>query len=156
MFSNELVCNILEYINKNINKEITIDELSNIFYFDKTYIMKRFKKELNLSIHEYINDMRILNSLSLYYYDNYILSISLNNGFNSIEYYSETFKKIIGVSPIIYKRFINRYPNIRYKDINTILENVNNLNNISNRVTKYLNNRKPKTTTKTLIMSKKL
>ena len=59
MFSNELVCNSLEYINKNIKKEITIDELSSIFFFDKTYIMKRFKRELNLSIHEYINTIRI-------------------------------------------------------------------------------------------------
>lgn len=156
MFSNELVCNIIEYINKNINKEITIDELSSIFYFDKTYIMKRFKRELNLSIHEYINDMRILNSLSLYEYDNYILSISLNNGFNSIEYYSETFKKIIGVSPIIYKRFINRNPSVKYKDIDTILMSVNNLSNIKNKINRYLSNRKPKTTTKTLIMNKKL
>ena len=48
MFSNELVCNILDYINNNINKEITIDELSYLFFFDKTYIMKRFKKELNI------------------------------------------------------------------------------------------------------------
>ena len=60
MFSHELVCNILEYINKNINEEITIDELANRFYFDKTYIMKRFKKEIGKSIHEYINTIRIL------------------------------------------------------------------------------------------------
>ena len=40
MYSNTLICDVLDYINRNINKEITIDELSNIFYFDKTYIMK--------------------------------------------------------------------------------------------------------------------
>ena len=27
MFSNDLVCNIIEYLNNNINKEITIDEI---------------------------------------------------------------------------------------------------------------------------------
>ena len=58
MFSNDLVCNIIEYLNNNINKEITIDELSLLFYFDKAYIMRRFKKELNISIHEYINTMK--------------------------------------------------------------------------------------------------
>ena len=26
MFSNELVCNIIEYLNNNINKEITIND----------------------------------------------------------------------------------------------------------------------------------
>ena len=87
MFSNSLVCDILEYIEKNINNEITIDELSNRFYFDKTYIMKRFKREIGVTIHDYINKIRILNSLELYQYDNYILSIAIKNGFNSIEYY---------------------------------------------------------------------
>ena len=65
MFSNELVCNIIEYLNDNINKEITINELSLLFYFDKTYIMKRFKRELGISIHEYINTIRIYNSCFL-------------------------------------------------------------------------------------------
>ena len=42
IYSNELVCNILKYINININTEITIINLSNIFSYDKTYIMKKF------------------------------------------------------------------------------------------------------------------
>lgn len=54
IYSNELVCNILKYINININTEITIINLSNIFSYDKTYIMKKFKRELGLTIIEYI------------------------------------------------------------------------------------------------------
>ena len=104
MFSNDLVCNIIEYLNNNINKEITIDELSLLFYFDKSYIMRRFKKELNISIHEYINTTRIYNSLKYFKDDNYILSIAFKNGFNSLEYFSEVFKKNMGVSPNIYKK----------------------------------------------------
>lgn len=94
MFSNDLICNIIEYLNNNINKEITIDELSTLFYFNKTYIMKNSKKELNISIHEYINTIRIYNSLPYFKEDNYILNIAFRNGFNSLEYYSEIFKKI--------------------------------------------------------------
>ncbi len=145
MFSNELVCNILTYLNKNINKEITIDELSNIFYFNKTYIMKRFKKELDLTIFEYVNSMRIFNSLSFYKYDNYIISIAFNNGFYSLEYYSEMFKKVMGVSPIVYRKYLDHDIRISNKDIDTILSNINNLNNLDNKIKKYLNNRKPTT-----------
>ena len=143
MFSHELVCNILEYINRNINDEITIDELANRFYFDKTYIMKRFKKEIGKSIHDYINTIRILNSLDYYKYDNYILSIALRNGFNSIEYYSEIFKKVIGVNPGKYKKFINRSFDITNKDIDTIIKNVNECNNLQIFSQDYLSNRKP-------------
>ena len=143
MYSNELTCNILEYLNNNINKEITMDELSSLFYFDKTYIMKRFKKDLKISIHEYINIIRIYNSLIYFRNDNYFLSIGLRNGFNSIEYFSETFKKIIGVNPTTYKKYIN-YKKVSKSDERIILENINNITNIKNKAISYLNHRKPK------------
>ena len=143
MYSNDLICNILEYLNNNINKEITIEELSLIFYFNKTYIMKKFKKELNVSIHEYINTMRIYNSLIFFKNDTYILSIAFKNGFNSLEYFSETFKKIMGVSPIIYKKYLN-YKFVTKEEQEKILENISKINNIKINALNYLNHRKPK------------
>ena len=113
MFSNDLVCNIIEYLKNNINKEITIDELSLLFCFDKAYIMRRFKKELNISIHEYINTMRIYNSL-----------------------------KNMGVSPNIYKKYSN-YKNITDKEQEKILDNLSRIINIKTNVLNYLNHRKP-------------
>ncbi len=143
MYSNELVCNIIEYLNEFINKEITIDELSMQFHFDKTYIIKRFKKELSISIHEYINSIRILNSLSLFRDDNYFLSIGLKNGFNSLEYFSETFKKIVGVSPTIYKKFINYKTGVTQEEEILILTNLSKIYNIKKNAIDYLNHRKP-------------
>lgn len=96
-----MVCNIIEYINENLNREITINELSKIFSYDKTYIMKRFKRELNITIKEYINIKKILNSLEHYNYNNKILNIAFKSGYNSLEYYSEIFTTLVGVSPRI-------------------------------------------------------
>ena len=143
MYSNELVCMTIEYINENINKDITIDELSMLFYFDKTYIMKRFKKEIGVSIHEYINIIRIYNSLALFKTNNYFLSIGIKNGFNSLEYFSETFKKVMGVNPTTYKKFIN-YKYISKKDEKLILDNIAYINSIKNKTINFLNHRKPK------------
>ena len=144
MFSNELICNILEYLNTNINKEITINELSILFYFNKTYIMKKFKKELNISIHEYINLTRIYNSLKYFRDDNYILSIAFKNGFNSLEYFSEIFKKYMGVSPIIYKKYMN-HKNISDKNQEKILNNLSRIIGIQTSITNYLSHKKPNT-----------
>lgn len=91
--------------------------------------MKRFKKELGISIHEYINYIRIYNSLIYFKSDNYILSIAFKNVFNSLEYFSETFKKIIGVFPIIYKKYIN-YKYICKNDETIILNSIANLQNM--------------------------
>jgi AraC-like DNA-binding protein len=87
--------------------------------------------------------MRVLNSIDLYKYDNYILSIALKNGFNSIEYYSEMFKKIIGVNPLKYKKFINRSFDITDNEINLILNNINKCNNLRVFTDNYLKRRKP-------------
>ena len=141
MFSNELVCNIIEYLNSNINKEITINELSWLFYFDKTYIMKRFKKELGISINEYINTIRIYNSLSYFKDDNYVLNIALNNGFNSLEYFSETFKKIMGVSPTIYKNYLGHL-DISNDDLEKIISNVSRISSIKFNALDYLSHSK--------------
>ena len=143
MHSKKLICDILEYIDNNINKEITIDELSNIFFFDKYYIMKLFKKELKITIVNYINSMRVYNSLKEYKYDNQIMRIALNNGFNSLEYYSETFKQITKVSPREYKYFVNRNSNISLDKIITIRIAISNLQYLKDQTTKYKQNRQP-------------
>lgn len=141
MFSNDLVCNLIEYVNNNINKEITIDELSLLFYFNKTYIMKKFKSELNISIHEYINTMRIYNSLSYFKDDNYILSIAFKNGFNSLEYFSEMFKKNMGVSPSVYKKYLS-YKEITDAEQEKILNNISRISSIKSNALNYLSRRK--------------
>ncbi len=142
MFSNNLVCNIIEYLNSNINKEITSDELSLLFYFNKTYIIKKFKQELNISIREYINVMRIYNSLPYFKDDNYILSIAFKNGFNSLEYFSEMFKKIMGVCPSVYKKYLN-HKDITDEEQEKILYNISRISNIKSNALNYLNHRKP-------------
>lgn len=155
MHSKKLICDILKYINNNINKEITIEELSNIFFFDKYYIMKLFKKEIGITIINYINSMRIYNSLKDYRYDEQIIRIALNNGFNSLEYYSETFKNTIKVSPRIYKSFVNRKTNISLDNIMTIRISLSNLQYLKDKTTSYINNRPPeKPKVKTLTIFK--
>lgn len=144
IYSNELVCNILNYIKNNINAEITISDISSIFSYDKTYIMKRFKKELGITIKEYINIIKVLNSLTYYNSNNTILKIAILSGYNSIEYYSEVFSKLIGVSPRVYKKFIMPLSNLSEKEIQIIRTSISKLYSLEDKITKYLNNQKPK------------
>lgn len=144
IYSNELVCNILNYIKNNINAEITISDISNIFSYDKTYIMKRFKKELGITIKEYINIIKVLNNLTYYNSNNTILKIAILSGYNSVEYYSEVFSKLIGVSPRIYKKFIMPLSNLSEEKIQIIRTSISELYSLKDKITKYLNNQKPK------------
>lgn len=144
MYSNKLICDILFYIDKNINNKINIQDIADIFFFNRFYIMKLFKKELGISINNYINLKRILNSLSdIKNTDDSYLTIALNNGFNSLEYFSETFKLIIGVSPRVYKKFTYFIIKIKDEEINTIRNNLLKLTSIINKIDNYKNNLKP-------------
>lgn len=151
MYSNELVCNILDYLDENINTLISIDLLSSIFCYDKFYIMKRFKKELGISIVNYINAIKIYNSLKYFKSDDSILKISLESGFNSLEYYSEMFKKIIGVSPMTYKQFIRYDVRVLADEVSTIINSLVKLDELRYKVMYYRRRVKPST-----VMVKKL
>ena len=142
MYSKELVCNIIKYLNDNYKTDINIDDLSSLFFYNRTYIMKLFKKEVGIKIHEYLNIKKIYHSLYFFNDDNYILSIALKNGFNSLEYYSEIFKKYMGVSPIIFKRFVN-HKNINEEERKLIFMNLSKLKSIIDKVLVYYNNKKP-------------
>lgn len=144
MYSNELVCDILKYIDKNIHTDISIDLISSIFCYDKFYIMKRFKKELGITIFNYINILKIYSSLKYFKEDYSMLKIALNSNFNSLEYYSETFKKVIGVSPFCYKKFVRYDLRISQNEIDTIINSLVYINTLLNNIDSYKNNGKPK------------
>ena len=75
-----------------------------------------------------------------------ILKIALNNGFNSLEYYSEIFKKVTGFNPITFKKTINYNLNNKPKAINKLLE----LTSLEAKTNYYITNIKPKSLTKIL------
>ena len=81
MYSNNLICNILDYIDININSKISIEDLEHKFYYNRYYIMKLFKKELNITIFDYINKLRIYNSIKELSNEEKIIKIAINNGF---------------------------------------------------------------------------
>lgn len=144
MYSNKLICDILNYIDLNLNKKITIDELEKHFFYNKYYIMKLFKKELGTTIFEYINTLRINNSIKeIKNTKHSITTIYINNGFYSLEYFSETFKKVTGVNPRTFKNFFTYHSNIKEKDLNEIRKTIIHLQELIEKKEKYLNNLKP-------------
>lgn len=100
-----IVLNIIDYLDANLTEEITIDNIVGKFYFNRFYLMKLFKKVTGLTIFEYVNQKKIKSSLNdIVNTDDKILKIALNHGFNSQEYYSETFTRVLGISPTEFRK----------------------------------------------------
>lgn len=139
MKQKKLIIDIINYIDTNIYTKICIDSISNEFFFNKDYIMRLFKKELGITINQYINYKKVY--LSLPYLENSndsILYIALNNGFYSLEYYSEMFKNIMGISPSKYRDYYKYRNNI---DLDTFYKINNNKINLDNKM-KFIDNYK--------------
>lgn len=116
----KIVMEICKYILNNINNEITMDEIEEVFYYNKFYLIRAFKMYTGYTIKEFINSVKILKTIDpLLFTNDTILKIALNNGFNSQEYYSEKFKNIIGISPLQFRK--------EYSDI----ENIKSLNELN-------------------------
>ena len=141
MYSNELVVKMLNYIDDNLYKRFTMDEISSIFYFNKDYLMRIFKKELDITIMDYINKRRIYNSLELLKNtDDLVIKIALNSGYSSLEYYSETFTKILGVSPLTYRKFTKVNSQISDKELEIIRTRLPDISSLLKRIDIYKNN----------------
>lgn len=124
MFSNPLILDILDYLDLNLFRKVTINELSNTFHFNKDYLMRLFKKEIGATIIDYMNYKRIFSSLDSLRESSSILNVSLRYGFYSQEYYSEMFHKLIGVSPTIYRLYLNYDPSVDEDTYYLIQKNV--------------------------------
>lgn len=141
MYSNELVVKMLNYIDDNLYKRIAMDEISSIFYFNKDYLMRIFKKELDITIMDYINKRRIYNSLDLLKNtDDLVIKIALNSGYSSLEYYSETFTKILGVSPLTYRKFTKVNSQISDEELDIIRTRLPDISSLLKRIDIYKNN----------------
>lgn len=155
--NDNLIYQVLEYIDNNINEQISITKLSNTLYFNKDYIMRIFKKKFNITIIKYINLLKIYNNLSLYKNKhNSITYISICSSFNELEYYTRTFKQIFGVSPSTYKIFINNRFSLPNDIFNKILLKILEIENLMDIINKFKEDNKPRYIPKTLSIFKTL
>ena len=147
MFSNDLIVKILIYLNDNLNQNIKIKDLEKKFNYNSFYIMRLFKKEIGISIIDYINCLKIYKSINmLINTDSSILKVALYNGFSSLEYYSEMFKKITGFNPKKFKIAIKSGNLEKRKAIKKILE----LKQLEDKSNYYIKNIKPETMVKVI------
>lgn len=95
---------VIQYIHKNINTDLSLDNLSKNFYMSKFYLGVLFKKATGLTINEYIINYRIMMARELLKKDIAVSAAGEKVGFNNISHFIRTFKKLTGLSPKQYAK----------------------------------------------------
>lgn len=91
--------NLLMYIESNLDRPLTIQDMSEFLFTSERNIHYMFSKYLNLTPKQYINSRKITLA-KVYLKMNYKISdVSSLVGINDISQFSRLFKKYCGVSP---------------------------------------------------------
>lgn len=95
---------VLEYIHQNIDKNITIENLSSAAYIQPTYFIKKFKNSFGLPPIAYLNRERVFKAMGLLAKTELSISqISTSVGISDVSYFARMFKKHCKVTPSEYR-----------------------------------------------------
>ena len=101
--------NILNYIDKNYNKNISLIDLANEACLNEKYFCKLFKEYFELSPWQYVLQTRLNKASAMLFDNNFnIKEIAFAVGFEDEFYFSRIFKKQFGMSPSEYKTQIKK------------------------------------------------
>lgn len=106
--SDEVIERIMEYLQKEFGRAITLDELSAVVGLSKEYMCSYFKKKMNKTIMQVLCDIRIMNACVMLnrFPDKKIAEISKKCGFESPSYFGAVFRKHQGMTPDTYRKWI--------------------------------------------------
>lgn len=104
--SDDRINQVLEYINRNLKSELSIEVISSFFFISKYYLMHKFKEQTGYSIHNYILQKRLIEAKYLLKKGLSASEICIECGFGDYSSFVRAFKKMFGMSPRNYYKSI--------------------------------------------------
>ncbi len=96
---------VIQYINTNISKKLSLEELADISCFSRTYFSVLFKELNGVSPWDYINIKRVeLAKTMLRNTNETVLYISSECGFSNLSNFNRIFKKVTGTTPTEFRK----------------------------------------------------
>jgi len=100
---------VLDYIELHFSEELTISELAHICHFSDYHFMRFFKKYMNMTCIEYINNLRLEKSIEMFKQGNTsIVDVSLSVGFHNLSYFHRAFKKKYNMTPLSFMKMMSQ------------------------------------------------
>jgi YesN/AraC family two-component response regulator len=94
----------VSYIYKNLTNKLTLKDISDAIYVHPNYLSSLFKKEVGLNLPDYIMKTRVGESKYYIRYTNTKISdIAVFYQFCNQSYFTQSFKKFIGLTPNEYR-----------------------------------------------------
>jgi len=95
----EQIQQVIQYINSNLELDLSIAALATRFYINKYYLMHKFKDNTGYSIHNYVNNKRMQKCATSIKAGTSPSEAANECGFNDYSSFVRAFSKMFGVSP---------------------------------------------------------
>lgn len=103
--SQSVVRKIIEYLNRNFDKDISLDDLGNIAYMNPKYVCRLIKKETGSNFSDILLEIRVEKAKELLRQpDLKTYEIAAKIGIEDSRYFSKVFKKYAGMTPTEYRQ----------------------------------------------------
>ena len=107
--TNPIIQKACEYIEENIDKDISLDQLADYLGINNFYLSKLFKDEKGDNYISYVTELRLEKARKLLRDDSLIIKeITSMVGYKDQNYFSKLFKQRYGLSPSEYRETLNK------------------------------------------------
>ncbi|SHH50809.1 two-component system, response regulator YesN [Caloranaerobacter azorensis DSM 13643] len=106
--THEIIERAKEYIYKNYNKDIKLEDVAEKVSVSPYYFSKLFKKEMGKNFIDFLTELRIEEAKKKLDEGMSIKAVSRCIGYSDPNYFSRVFKKITGMSPNSYKKILKK------------------------------------------------
>jgi len=101
----------LHFIEKNLNKPLTLSEVSIECGISKWHLGRTFKALTGMTFKTHHNRRRIETAKKLLKYTRMgVTEVCYEVGFNDISYFNKVFRKLEGISPSAYQKLYKYWP----------------------------------------------
>lgn len=101
----DIVENSINYMRENISEKLSLENLADKSGLSSSHYSLKFKKRTSSSPLDYFINLKMQHACQLLDYSSFrINQIALKVGYDDAYYFSRIFKKVMGVSPIEYRK----------------------------------------------------
>ncbi|MGI5945943.1 MAG: response regulator transcription factor [Lachnospiraceae bacterium] len=94
------VFEVLHYINEHLEEDLKRDDLAEYVHLNPDYLARIFKKEIGITMKEYITNRKMREAQSLLKTTSLPVSfVAAKVGYSNFSYFSQTYKKVMGITP---------------------------------------------------------
>ena len=90
---------VLRYIGEHLEEDLSVDALANRFYLSRYYLMHRFKAVTGYTLHQYINQKRLLRAGELIRAGVPVMKAAEQAGFAEYSTFLRAFQNTFHMSP---------------------------------------------------------